>query len=140
MACLEGRRGYDQGMAKPLRIEFAGAVYHVTCRGNARQGIVRDDIDREKWVDWLGLTPQIPQLPAPTTSPWGSSVAAKRGFGWPYLANIREGQKRAMRPMKTCHNPLLCQEMRESGGTRREATGRRKQIGPEGFEPPTKGL
>ena len=43
-------------MARPLRIEFAGAVYHVTSRGNARQDIVRDDVDREKWVDWLRRT------------------------------------------------------------------------------------
>ncbi len=43
-------------MARPLRIEFAGAVYHVTSRGNARQDIVRDDLDREKWVDWLRRT------------------------------------------------------------------------------------
>ncbi len=43
-------------MVRPLRIEFAGAVYHVTSRGNARQDIVRDDVDREKWVDWLRRT------------------------------------------------------------------------------------
>ena len=24
-------------MARPLRIEFAGALYHITARGNARQ-------------------------------------------------------------------------------------------------------
>ena len=28
-------------MARPLRIEFPGAVYHVTSRGNARQKIDR---------------------------------------------------------------------------------------------------
>jgi hypothetical protein len=28
-------------MARPLRIEFPGAVYHVTSRGNARQKIYR---------------------------------------------------------------------------------------------------
>ncbi len=26
-------------MARPLRIEFSGALYHVTSRGNARQDI-----------------------------------------------------------------------------------------------------
>ena len=34
-------------MARPLRIEFPGAVYHVTSRGNARADIVEDDSDRE---------------------------------------------------------------------------------------------
>jgi hypothetical protein len=28
-------------MAGPLRLEFPGAVYHVTSRGNARQDIVQ---------------------------------------------------------------------------------------------------
>jgi REP element-mobilizing transposase RayT len=36
-------------MARPLRIEFPGAVYHVTSRGNARQDIVADDRDRRQW-------------------------------------------------------------------------------------------
>ncbi len=48
--------GYNPGMARPLRIEFAGAVYHVTSRRNARQDIVRDDMEREKWGDWLRRT------------------------------------------------------------------------------------
>ena len=43
-------------MARALRIEFAGAVYHVTSRGNAKQDIVRDDAEREKRLDWLRRT------------------------------------------------------------------------------------
>ena len=43
-------------MARPLRIEFAGAIYHVMSRGNARQDIVLDDADREKRLDWLRRT------------------------------------------------------------------------------------
>ena len=38
-------------MARPLRIAFEGAVYHVTSRGNARQMIFRDDADREAFVE-----------------------------------------------------------------------------------------
>ncbi|MEW6687782.1 MAG: transposase [Pseudomonadota bacterium] len=34
-------------MARPLRIEYPGAVYHITSRGNARGDIFRDDADRE---------------------------------------------------------------------------------------------
>jgi len=37
-------------MARPLRIEFPGAVYHVTSRINARQDIVADDRDRMQWL------------------------------------------------------------------------------------------
>jgi putative transposase len=40
-------------MARPLRLEFAGALYHVTARGNERKRIVRDDIDRELWLQRL---------------------------------------------------------------------------------------
>jgi hypothetical protein len=33
-------------MARPLRIEYPGAYYHVTSRGNERKAIFRDDRDR----------------------------------------------------------------------------------------------
>lgn len=38
-------------MARPLRIEYDGAVYHVTSRGNARKPIFKDDADRESFLD-----------------------------------------------------------------------------------------
>ena len=41
-------------MARPLRIEYAGAHYHVTSRGNERKAIFRDDEDREKFLELLG--------------------------------------------------------------------------------------
>jgi hypothetical protein len=34
-------------MARPLRIEYDGALYHVTSRGNDRKAIFKDDSDRE---------------------------------------------------------------------------------------------
>lgn len=34
-------------MSRPLRLEFAGAVYHVTSRGDRRESIFEDDVDRE---------------------------------------------------------------------------------------------
>ncbi len=37
-------------MSRPLRIEFPGAVYHVTSRGNAKQIIYKDDADRETFL------------------------------------------------------------------------------------------
>ena len=40
-------------MARPLRIEFEGALYHLTGRGNARQRIFADDKDRAKFVQLL---------------------------------------------------------------------------------------
>jgi len=41
-------------MARPLRIEYSGAVYHITSRGNARKKIYRDDQDRENFLGVLG--------------------------------------------------------------------------------------
>jgi putative transposase len=41
-------------MSRPLRLEFAGALYHVTARGNAREDIFRDDGDRTMFLDLLG--------------------------------------------------------------------------------------
>lgn len=41
-------------MARPLRLEFAGALYHVTARGNARQRIYLDDADRHAFLELLG--------------------------------------------------------------------------------------
>jgi len=40
-------------MARPLRLEYPGALYHVTSRGNARQNIVLDDRDRALFLDRL---------------------------------------------------------------------------------------
>ncbi len=41
-------------MARPLRLEFAGALYHVTSRGNRREDIFEDDADREAFLTTLG--------------------------------------------------------------------------------------
>jgi putative transposase len=41
-------------MARPLRIEFPGAVYHVTSRGNAKGMIFDDEQDRHEFLDILG--------------------------------------------------------------------------------------
>ena len=41
-------------MVRPLRIEFAGALYHITSRGNERQDIYRDDTDRQQFLSILG--------------------------------------------------------------------------------------
>ena len=34
-------------MSRTLRIEFPGAVHHVTSRGDRREAIYRDDVERE---------------------------------------------------------------------------------------------
>lgn len=41
-------------MARPLRIEFSGAVYHVTSRGDGREDIYAGEEDRKIWLETLG--------------------------------------------------------------------------------------
>jgi REP element-mobilizing transposase RayT len=43
-------------MARPLRVEFDGAVYHVMSRGIEGRSIVLDDEDRDGWLDTLART------------------------------------------------------------------------------------
>ena len=43
-------------MSRPLRLEFAGALYHVTSRGDRREPIYLTDDDRE---DWLAVLAQV---------------------------------------------------------------------------------
>ena len=40
-------------MARAIRVEFEGAVYHVTARGNVCKPIYRDDRDREWFLETL---------------------------------------------------------------------------------------
>ncbi|MGA7213263.1 MAG: hypothetical protein WBX20_03565 [Terrimicrobiaceae bacterium] len=42
-----------RGMARAVRVEFAGAFYHVMARGDRREAIVRDDVDRASFVRTL---------------------------------------------------------------------------------------
>jgi REP element-mobilizing transposase RayT len=43
-------------MARPLRIEFPDALYHVTSRGDRREAIFTDDSDRAQFLTLLGET------------------------------------------------------------------------------------
>ncbi|MDP1696920.1 MAG: transposase [Xanthomonadaceae bacterium] len=40
-------------MARPIRIEFCGALYHVTSRGDRREAIYEDDADRSRFLEIL---------------------------------------------------------------------------------------
>ncbi len=40
-------------MARPLRLEFSGALYHVTSRGDRQEDIFLCDEDRQDWLDVL---------------------------------------------------------------------------------------
>jgi len=40
-------------MSRPLRLEFEGAVYHITSRGDQREDIFDDNDDRLMWLEVL---------------------------------------------------------------------------------------
>ena len=42
-------------MARPLRIGYPGAYYHVTSRGNERKAIFKDDRDRSRFLELVAL-------------------------------------------------------------------------------------
>ena len=42
-------------MARPLRLEFAGALYHLTARGNARAEIFADNKDRARIANYFSI-------------------------------------------------------------------------------------
>lgn len=41
-------------MARKLRVEYPGAIYHVLNRGDRREAIFKDDPDRERFLETLG--------------------------------------------------------------------------------------
>jgi hypothetical protein len=43
------RRAETRGMGRPIRVEFPGAIYAVTARGNERRKTFRDDADRRQF-------------------------------------------------------------------------------------------
>jgi len=44
---------YAKNMARPLRIEFHGALYHVTSRGDGQDDIYHNDNDRKLFLKVL---------------------------------------------------------------------------------------
>ncbi len=46
--------GWFSGMARLWRVEYPGAICHVTIRGNNRRKLFLDDEDRERFLERLG--------------------------------------------------------------------------------------
>ncbi len=67
-------------MARPLRIEFPGALYHVTSRGNAQDTIFLSDTNRLKFLDQFGQ--------AVKRFDWYSSLLSSFSGGWLYSCLI----------------------------------------------------
>ena len=57
--CFNNQHCYDQLMARPLRIQFEGAWYHVMNRGACRLPIFKSDQHRELFLELLAETVQV---------------------------------------------------------------------------------
>lgn len=45
-------------MSRQLRLQYPGSLHHITSRGNARQNIFLDDVDRRRFLELLGACVQ----------------------------------------------------------------------------------
>jgi REP element-mobilizing transposase RayT len=51
---VSGARGlYGQWVSRPLRVNAPGAVFHLIARGNARESVFLDDLDRRAFLEFL---------------------------------------------------------------------------------------
>ena len=50
-------------MARKLRVEYPGAIYHVMNRGDRREPIFKDDGDRQRLVETLNRAASKKQIP-----------------------------------------------------------------------------
>src|SRR6058998_3160383 len=48
--------GKGWGVARKLRVQYPGAIYHVLNRGDRREPIFKDDADRQRFLGTLGET------------------------------------------------------------------------------------
>src|SRR5439155_2774254 len=53
-SCQNSINSQIAAMSRPLRIEFPGALYHVTSRGDRREAIFDDDADRHMFLGVVG--------------------------------------------------------------------------------------
>ena len=94
-------------MARPLRIQFPGACYHVTARGNERKPIFRDDRDRERFLERLAAVVRRYRLTLHAyvlmrnhyhlllTTPTGNLAAAVRQLNGVYTQDFNRRHRRS---------------------------------------------
>ena len=73
-------------MARPLRIEFPGAFYHVTSRGNERKAVIKTKGDWEQFFEYLKSAAQRVELAL------GENPVLKRNLKM-YLCQRYTGEK-----------------------------------------------
>jgi hypothetical protein len=76
-------------MTRPLRIEYAGAFYHVTSRGNEQKDVFKSQKDREKFLDYLA---SATERYGAVSSIMGENEKLARQVGM-YLCHRHSGKK-----------------------------------------------
>ncbi len=81
-------------MARPLRITYPGAFYHVTCRGNERKDIFKSKRDREKLIEYFESadTASLKDIFAEVESAFGTQVFLSRNIKM-FLCQRYTGEK-----------------------------------------------
>jgi len=74
---MSGLSGLSRFMARPLRIEYAGAVYHVMARGNQGQSIFRERVSERGRVREQRCRHFLPSEPDVRVSPHPAQAATK---------------------------------------------------------------
>lgn len=94
-------------MARALRIQYPGAVYHVTCRGNERKEIFKDDFDKTTFLKILNDSRRIYNIKIHAyvlmtnhfhlliETPMGNLSEFMRHFNITYTGNYNRRHKRA---------------------------------------------
>ena len=90
-------------MSRSLRLEYPGAVWHITSRGNERKDIFRDDTDRERFLSILSGTIEL--------------------FGWRLHAFVLMGNHYHL--LLETPEPTLSRGMRQLNGVYTQAFNRR---------------
>jgi hypothetical protein len=86
-------------MARPLRIEFPGAVYHVTSRGNAKQAISIDDEDRSRFFEEM-LKGTLVQIQLCIAKEKILTAARQRGYRFKQKLTFPNGRNRILLDVK----------------------------------------
>ena len=95
-------------MARPLRIDFEGGVYHVTARGWERRAVVRDDEDRANWVR---LTDRVALRMGWRVFAW----ALMRNHWHFFLSSPESNLSRGMHDLNAGYATMLNRRHRRSG-------------------------
>jgi hypothetical protein len=114
-------------MARPLRIEYPGAYYHVTSRGNERKAIFRDEREQVKFLYTIGTM----------LIRWTNSNGTGHPSRLEKVIPLRPGPHET-KPVLQIHKAMgrvdsrSSQRLHSLGGVSEEPTAYGRELSPEG--------